>query len=98
MAPRIHKITQHRSGVPGVEAMTLATNHDFPRHSHEQFGIGVIDFGRHQSWSGVGQVEATQGNVITVNPGEVHDGSPVGDEVRGWRMLYFEPMLVDEIA
>ena len=29
-----------------------------------------------------------------VNPGEMHDGTPVGGCARGWRMLYLDPALV----
>jgi len=42
-------------------------------------------------------VEAGPGDVITVNPGEVHDGMPVGDAGRSWRMLYIDPSLVADI-
>ncbi len=74
--------------------MTLVSGEDFPRHSHDQFGIGLIDVGGHRSWSAVGQVEAGAGNVIMVNPGELHDGASIDGRVRAWRMLYFEPALV----
>lgn len=57
--------------------MTLVSNHHFPRHSHDQFGIGVIAFGAQRSWSGVGLVKASAGNVIMANPGEMHDGAPL---------------------
>ena len=35
-------------------------------------------------------VEAGAGDLITVNPGEVHDGAPIG-ESRTWAMLYLAP-------
>ena len=94
MVSRIHKVEQHRSIVPGIEAMTLVSNHHFPRHSHDQFGIGVIAFGAQRSWSGVGTVDASAGDVIMVNPGEIHDGAPLDGKARGWRMIYFDPDLV----
>jgi AraC-like DNA-binding protein/quercetin dioxygenase-like cupin family protein len=90
---RTHIIAQHRSALPGIEAMTLLTDHAFPRHSHDGFGIGVMASGAQQSWSGIGWVEAQVGDVITVNPGEMHDGAPIGG-ARGWRMLYLDPALV----
>src|SRR5207253_9627369 len=31
-----------RCGIVGVEAVESDTRHVFPRHTHEQFGIGVI--------------------------------------------------------
>ncbi|MGO4727695.1 MULTISPECIES: AraC family transcriptional regulator [unclassified Inquilinus] len=93
-APRTHHVEQHRSAVPGIDAMTLASTHHFPRHSHDQFGIGVIGFGAQRSWSGIGAVEAGAGDVIMVNPGEMHDGAPAGGAARGWRMIYLDPALV----
>ncbi len=94
MAGEFHKAEQHRSAVAGVEAFALASNRWFPRHAHDQFGIGILHSGAHRSWSGLGAVEAVAGDVITVNPGEMHDGAPVQGRVRAWRMLYIDPGLV----
>ena len=91
MSSLIHKAEQHRATVPGVEAMTLVSNHHFPRHAHDQIGFGIIDFGAQRSWSGVGQIEASTGDVIFCNPGEIHDGVPFEGKVRGWRIIYFDP-------
>lgn len=87
-----------RCASAGVEAVAAATRHSFARHTHDQFGLGVIHFGGHRSHSGRGQVEAGAGDTITVNPGEVHDGAPMGDEGRAWRILYFEPEVVHAAA
>lgn len=79
----------------GVDVVEAATRHSFARHTHEQFGIGLIHQGAQRSLSGRGTVEAEAGDVITVNPGEVHDGTPIGDAGRSWRMLYLHPSLVE---
>ncbi len=76
------------AGTIAVEATRART---FGRHSHDTYGFGVIDGGAQRSSSGRGPVEAGAGDVITVNPGEVHDGAPIGDGPRTWRMLYAEP-------
>src|SRR5215472_15713563 len=94
MVRHIHQVEEHKSTVRGVEAMTLVTDHQSPRHSHDQFAIGVIDFGEQRSWSGIGSVCASAGDVITANPGEMHDGAPLAGKPRGWRMLYLDPSLV----
>lgn len=78
----------------GVEAMRATTSRSFPRHTHDEYGIGIVDAGGHGSWSGRGQVEAGPGNFITTNPGEVHDGRALGDGARSWRILYFEPSVM----
>jgi AraC-like DNA-binding protein len=77
--------------VPGVVATSNDSAHRFPRHWHDSFGLGVMDRGAQRSASGRGVVEAWQGQCITHNPGEVHDGAPIGGSARRWRMLDLEP-------
>ncbi|MBW9055007.1 AraC family transcriptional regulator [Rhizobium mesosinicum] len=86
-----------RSSVPGVEAVAATSGHRFARHTHEQFGIGLIFSGAQKSLSGRGMVEAEAGDLITVNPNEVHDGAPIG-EARSWRILYFDPAVMEGLA
>jgi AraC-like DNA-binding protein len=93
-----HRMFQHRSALWWVEARTLASDRVFPRHSHDQLGVGMMVSGAHRSWSGIGNVEAHAGDVIMVNPGEMHDGMPLGDGAREWRMLYFDPAVVTDLV
>jgi AraC-like DNA-binding protein len=58
MATRIHRLALPRSAIPGLQAMTLHSNHAFSRHSHDPFGIGVVAVGAQRSWSGIGWVES----------------------------------------
>ncbi|WP_457582059.1 AraC family ligand binding domain-containing protein [Ensifer canadensis] len=88
------RFTIFPSRIGGVEAVEAASGHVFARHTHEQFGIGLIHQGAQKSLSGRGMVEAGAGDMITVNPGEVHDGMPIGDAGRSWRMLYFDPAVI----
>lgn len=83
-----------RSRIAGVQAVDADSSHSFARHTHEQFGIDVIHRGAHRSLSVRSTVEAVAGDTITVNPGEVHDGAPIGDAGRSWRILYVDPALV----
>lgn len=93
MKPR-GRVQMLRCALDGVEATVAHTTHAFARHSHDRFGIGVVIAGGQRSASGRGPVEARATDVITVNPGEVHDGSPLDEHGRAWRMLYFAPSLV----
>jgi AraC-like DNA-binding protein len=92
------RVLMLRSCIEGVEATSADTTQTFARHSHERFGMGLVVGGGQRSTSGRGPVEARTGDVITVNPGEVHDGSPLDERGRAWRMLYFSPDLMHEVA
>lgn len=76
---------------PGVHSTRIDSARHYPRHSHTTYGFGVIERGAQRSASGRGQVDAHAGDVITSNPDEVHDGKPIGDGGRLWRMVYLEP-------
>lgn len=92
------RVVMHRCAVAGVQATAADTVQSFGRHSHDTFGVGVMWRGAHRSASGRGPVEARAGDVLTVNPGEVHDGSPFDERGRAWQMLYLDPALVYDVA
>ncbi len=81
--------------LPGVEVMSIVSDRSFPRHTHDEFGLGYIVDGGQRSWSGRGLVEAEAGDIVTVNPGEIHDGIGRKDRPRHWRMLYLSPEAIE---
>lgn len=84
--------SSHDGAITVVDAQS---GRSFARHTHADFGVGLITQGAQRSWSGRGAVEAAAGDLITVNPGEVHDGTPVGEE-RAWSMFYIATRVIDE--
>ncbi|MFL5483231.1 MAG: helix-turn-helix domain-containing protein [Gemmatimonadaceae bacterium] len=63
------------------------SDYRFGKHWHDVYGFGLLEDGA-QSWlSGRGQVRAYAGSVISTNPGEVHDGEPLGASTRQWRII-----------
>lgn len=88
-----HVQTFHSGTVTTVDA---CSGRSFARHVHDEFGIGLMTGGAQRSWSGRGMVEAVRGNLITVNPAELHDGKAIGRQ-RSWSMLYFTQSVVSDI-
>lgn len=85
----------HRSqvfGTPweGVHGTAMDSARHYGRHWHSTYGVGLLDDGAQSSASGRGKVDAYAGDLITTNPGEVHDGRPLGGPSRRWRMVYFD--------
>lgn len=99
----MHAAAEHRSHVqatPWIGAFCSRTEsaRHFRRHSHAVFGVGLLEAGAQSSASALGTVQAYAGNIITSNPGEVHDGKPLGSAMRRWHMLYLEPELLQAHA
>lgn len=82
----------------GVHCTDIESDRHFGRHWHDGFGVGLLIHGAQHSASGRGPVDAYAGDVIATNPGEVHDGRPIGDVPRRWRMLYLSPEAMASFA
>lgn len=87
---------EHRSRVlaspwKGVFCTFIESGRHYGKHWHSTYGFGLLEAGAQSSASGRGQVEAYPGDLITTNPGEVHDGRPLGGPSRLWRMVYLDP-------
>jgi AraC-like DNA-binding protein len=91
-----HRFEYRPSCLPGVELMRALSARTLARHTHDHFGIGIIDYGGHASLSDAGQIEAQAGDLIFINPGEVHDGRPLSDHGRSWRMLYLDVSIIQD--
>ena len=78
----------------GIHCTAIDSGRHYGRHWHTTYGFGLLEHGAQTSASGRGSVDAYAGDVITTNPGEVHDGRPLGGPTRRWRMVYVDPGVV----
>ncbi|WP_240651316.1 MULTISPECIES: AraC family transcriptional regulator [unclassified Variovorax] len=81
----------------GVYGTSIDSALHYGRHWHATYGLGLLEQGAQSSASGRGKVDAYAGDLITTNPGEVHDGRPLGGPSRRWRMVYLDPGVMDGI-
>ena len=86
-----HHCQISRTPWPGVHVTRIESARHYGRHWHATLGVGWVEQGAQRSASGRGMVEAQAGDLISSNPGEVHDGEPLGGGTRRWQMLYLEP-------
>ena len=93
-----HRVQLYAGPLPGVHAVLMHSARGFGRHWHDSFGFGVMDEGAHRTASGRGPVLAVAGQVIATNPGEVHDGVPMGGQARRWRMVHLSPQAMASVA
>lgn len=97
-APPAHQGRVFGSPWAGIYATQMESARHFGRHWHAVYGVGLMEQGAQSSASGRGLVNAYAGDVIMCNPGEVHDGRPLGGPSRRWRMLYFEPAVIASLV
>ena len=83
---------------PGVYAVETLSGRHYGRHSHGTYGFGVLDDGAHRSSSDRRTFDAYAGDILATNPGEMHDGRPLGAPVRRWHTVYLESELLSGVA
>lgn len=94
----IHVAQVFKSPWDGLYTTCIESDRHYGKHSHATYGFGILESGGQSSFSGQGSVDAYAGDIITVNPGEIHDGHPIGGAARRWRMVYAEPAVMAQWA
>lgn len=94
----MHRAQVFGSPWAGVYGTHLESERHFGRHWHAVYGLGLLEDGAQRSASGRGTVAAYAGDLISTNPGEVHDGQALGGPSRRWRMVYIEPSVMAAMA
>ncbi|WP_052282461.1 AraC family transcriptional regulator [Kluyvera genomosp. 1] len=90
---------RHLPQVPGVELYHAhISRYAFEPHTHEAFGIGVIEAGAERFRYRGSQYVAPVHSVVTMNPDELHTGE--AETADGWRyrMIYLEPQLLEDVT
>lgn len=67
----------------------------FGRHSHDRYAIGVISSGAEKLFYRGSSHVGGAGSVVTISPGEIHDGVPGHDQGWMYRMFYIDPQWVN---
>ena len=72
--------------------------HSFARHFHETYALGVIERGTYTFYHAGKMRVITAGQIVIINPGEIHSGNAV--DADGWRYRMFYPgaILMRQIA
>lgn len=70
----------------------------FGRHCHDRYAFGVITRGVEKLWYRGVHHFGGAGSVVTLTPGEIHDGVPVDKAGWEYRMLYVEPHWLHDVV
>ncbi|MEO0986279.1 MAG: AraC family transcriptional regulator [Cyanobacteria bacterium J06639_14] len=66
----------------------IGINHAFDRHIHNGFGLAVVDQGRLAYRTEAGDHLLEPGDVLVINPGQVHWGGTVDGDRYSYRIVY----------
>ncbi len=89
-------------GIEGVECFrTCKLRHQYSRHSHDAYAIGVIESGVGVNEYSNGTCYFPAGDIVVMNPDMAHTGSSLGGKPLSYRMFYidcqtFEYILPDQ--
>jgi AraC-like DNA-binding protein len=98
-APAERVSIRHPPGLSGLELMRATyLTQTFPRHSHEGFGVGVIERGALGFFYRGEHVVAPAGRINLVNPDEVHTGQSAAEDGWTYRMFYLGADLLQRAA
>jgi AraC-like DNA-binding protein len=86
-------------GGRGVELLEAAfEHHAYDRHSHETLAIGITLRGVQRFWCRGSTHDSRPGDVIVLDPGDVHDGRSGAHGGYAYRMLYVDADAAREIV
>lgn len=90
---------RHLPALPGVELYHAhITRHAFDSHTHDAYGIGAIISGA-QRFRYKGQQQlAPAASLVMMNPDELHTGEAACEQGWQYRMIYFEPALLEALT
>ena len=84
---------------PGVVRMeALLADFAYPLHSHDHLCVGLMLDGEKTSRYGLQRYTVGRGDLVLVNPGEVHDGRPSGWHDRRYTMLEIDAGVFRELC
>lgn len=85
--------------IPGAELMRAHfRTHEYGRHSHDRFAVGVVEYGVEHLGCRSGEVLAGPGSLVLLEPGEVHAGRGARAGAWGYRVVYLPAPVAAELA
>ena len=93
-----HTLIWRAASLDGVDVFNAnLTRFTYARHSHDAFALGVVQEGAMRFWHKGIEYVVGPGEVIAINPGEVHDGRAGASSGCRYRMLYIERSTIDHL-
>jgi hypothetical protein len=97
--PHPHERMRSRLLANGIELLEATLDrHVYERHIHDMHAIGVTLGGVQRFWCSGATRDSLAGNVISIHPGEAHDGRSGTEGAYCYRMMYVPVETIRELA
>ena len=73
------------------------SNFSYPRHFHEEYLVQIVLKGRNKFFCKGKNFLAQPGNIVLINPGEIHDGTAPKNEILEYKVFYIGVPALQEL-
>ncbi|WP_417830397.1 AraC family ligand binding domain-containing protein [Thalassospira sp.] len=98
-ARRPREIARHWRAADGVDLFEADyKNFSFPKHSHDYYAFGTILNGAEKFMTRGTNYVAARGQILIMNPMQVHDGGPASDEGYQYQIMFIDPKVFGDMV
>ena len=97
-ARRPREIARHWRVADGVDLFEADyKNFSFPKHSHDYYAFGTILNGAEKFMTRGTNYVAARGQILIMNPMQVHDGGPASDDGYQYQIMFIDPKVFGDM-
>ena len=98
-ARRPREIARHWRAANGIDLFEADyKNFTFPKHSHDYYAFGTILNGAEQFMTRGTNYVASRGQLLMMNPMQVHDGGPASDDGYQYQIMFIAPEIFGDLV
>ncbi len=96
---RHREIARHWRAADGIDLFEADYKRfSFPKHSHDYYAFGTILNGAEQFMTGGTNYVARRGQLLMMNPMQVHDGGPACDDGYQYQIMFIAPEIFGDLV
>lgn len=95
---RPREVARHWRAADGIDMFEADyKNFSFPKHSHDYYAFGTILNGAERFMSRGTNYVAARGQLLMMNPMQVHDGGPASDDGYQYQIMFIDPAVFGDL-
>lgn len=93
------EVARHWRAADGIDLFEADYKRfSFPKHSHDYYAFGTILNGAEQFMTGGTNYVARRGQLLMMNPMQVHDGGPASDDGYQYQIMFIAPEIFGDLV